>query len=156
MSDGVTITFDQASIDAAMRQIEAHLSGKLREVRTLCQKYALIVQGKAKRNLANDPRRIDKGTLRQSIHWRQNEGIEFDVYTALEYAAFVHFGTGLYGTNPAGGHRQTPWVYYDAARKRFVLTRGMKPNPFMLNAINEVKDDFFRDLLALFRDANNG
>ena len=113
-------------------------------------KYALLVQGTARKNLNDDPRRIDEGRLRSSIQTMitglfaaKLAGI---VYTDLEYAPFVHYGTGRFGEHPSGGHRLTPWVYYDEKRRTFVLTSGMRPNKFLLNAFNEHRRAMLQEL----------
>lgn len=145
--DGVTITFPPEELERAKRAIADRTSALRQRVARTCARYAIRVETKAKENLASDPRRIDEGTLRNSIHHRGSD-VSWDVYTALEYAAFVHWGTGIHGENPAGGHRQTPWIYYDEKRKRFVTTSGMRPNKFLLDAMNHYREDFIRDIRA--------
>lgn len=58
----------------------------------------------------------DTGALRRSITSKvQADGmiIEGDIYTPLEYAPYVEYGTGLFAE--AGNGRKTPWAYQDDA-----------------------------------------
>jgi len=105
----------------------------------------LLVETQAKRNLGGigGPKRVDTGRLRASIATvvvtRNNEPAVL-VGTNVNYALFVHDGTGLYGPKhavirprrgkflrfkPRGSRR---WVY---ARQ----VKGMRPNPFLANAL---------------------
>lgn len=110
----------------------------------------LRVESQAKRNLAGigGPKRIDTGRLRASIStqvvFRSGEPAVI-VGTNVKYARWVHDGTGLYGPRqavirprrgkflrfkPKGAHK---FVY---ARK----VRGMRPNPFLRNALPAARD----------------
>ncbi len=116
----------------------------------VCNKYMLLIQGRARKELRIAPVRIDEGTLRSSIQTMItsafNSRVAALIFTNLEYAVYVHWGTGIFGQNPEGGHRRTPWVYYDKKRKQFVFTRGMEANKFLLNAFYVYRDAFLREL----------
>ena len=120
---------------------------------SVVSKYLLLIQGEAKRQLNMDPRRIDDGTLRASIQTAQRRPgsgslakIEGAIYTLLEYAAFVHWGTGIYGENPQGGHRTTSWVYFDEKHRVFRVTRGMEANMFLLKAFQKYEKAYIAEL----------
>lgn len=63
------------------------------------------------------------------------------VYTPLEYAPYVEFGTGLFAEN--GGRQDVPWNYQDD-KGEWHSTSGMKPRPFMRPALNENREQVKR------------
>jgi HK97 gp10 family phage protein len=73
------------------------------------------------------------GDLRRSITSKV-EGLEGVVFTPLEYAPYVEFGTGLFAEN--GGRTNVPWCYKDD-EGNWHTTSGMKPQPFMRPALYE-------------------
>ena len=75
------------------------------------------------------------GELRRSITSRI-EGNQGVVFTTLEYAPYVEFGTGLFAEG-GNGRKDVPWCYMDEATGEFVYTEGMKPHPFMRPALDE-------------------
>ena len=70
--------------------------------------------------------------LRNSItsEWTAEEG---RIGTNLEYAPYVHQGTGIYAVN-GDGRTDVPWVYYDEATQQFYSTVGQHPQPFLADA----------------------
>lgn len=78
----------------------------------------------------------DSGELRRSItsEIRGNEGV---IYTTLEYAPYVEYGTGLFAEN--GGRTDVPWCYQDD-KGEWHTTSGMKPQPFMRPALDENRE----------------
>ena len=81
--------------------------------------------------------RAPKGTgeLRRSIKSRiDQDGDELIgvVYTPLEYAPYVEYGTGLFAVE--GGRQDVPWCYKDD-KGEWHTTSGMKPQPFMMPAL---------------------
>lgn len=82
----------------------------------------------------------DTGALRRSITSKvQADGmiIEGDIYTPLEYAPYVEYGTGLFAE--AGNGRKTPWAYQDDA-DNWHYTHGQHPQPYMRPALNENRE----------------
>jgi HK97 gp10 family phage protein len=76
------------------------------------------------------------GELRNSIKSKvENDGedIRGIVYTPLEYAPYVEYGTGLFAEN--GGRQDVPWSYQDD-RGEWHTTSGMHPQPYMRPALN--------------------
>lgn len=97
----------------------------------------LIVEGEAK-----DICPVDDGILRASItHAVSDDGSEGEIGTAVEYAPYVHEGTGIYATEGHG--RQTPWTYCDAEGK-FHTTEGQKPQPFLRDAAESKRDEILK------------
>lgn len=77
---------------------------------------------------------VDDGILRGSItHEKEFDGnfVVGVVKTDVDYAPYVHEGTGIYAENSRA--ENIPWVYCDAAG-RFHTTKGQKPNPFLQEA----------------------
>ena len=98
-----------------------------------------LVEGSAK-----DKAPKDTGALRRSITSKiEVTGSEIDgiVFTPLEYAPYVEYGTGLFAEN--GNGRQTPWVYRDDKGK-YHYTHGQHPQPFLRPALNENKDEIIQ------------
>ena len=79
----------------------------------------------------------DTGALRRSIEFEvSDDGLEGVIYSNLEYAPYVEFGTGIYATVGVG--RQTPWFYPTYKDGKFVcyLTNGQRPQPYLEPALN--------------------
>ena len=100
-------------------------------------KACALVEGEAKK-------KAPKGTgeLRNSITSRV-EGDVGIVYTPLEYAPYVEFGTGLFAEN--GGRQDVPWCYQDD-EGNWHSTSGQHPQPFMRPALNENREQIKRIL----------
>lgn len=81
----------------------------------------------------------DTGELRRSITSEvtcetganECEGV---VYTPLEYAPYIEFGTGLFAEEE--GRQDVPWRYQDE-KGEWHTTFGMPPRPFMRPALEE-------------------
>ncbi len=102
------------------------------------EKSLLIVERKAKQNCP-----VDDGTLRASITHIidvKEDALIGKVGSNLEYAPYVHQGTGVHAIN--GDGREDPWSYQDAKGK-WHRTVGQKPQPFITDAIQEKKNDIF-------------
>ena len=83
----------------------------------------------------------DTGALKQSITSEvRNSGddIEGVVYTPLEYAPYVEYGTGLFAEG-GGGRADVPWCYQDD-KGEWHTTSGQHPQPFMRPAVNENRE----------------
>lgn len=77
------------------------------------------------------------GELRRSITSRI-EGTEGVVFTPLEYAPYVEFGTGLFAEEE--GRKDVPWHYQDDEGE-WHSTSGMKPHPFLRPALEENREE---------------
>lgn len=98
---------------------------------------------------------VDTGTLRAGIHMRVEISvceIEGRVYTNINYAPFVEFGTGIKGTgtypnkNVQLTYRQTPWTYTPDG-KSFYRTSGQVAQPFMYPAMQLRKKQIIKDII---------
>ena len=88
----------------------------------------------------------DTGALRNSI----TSKIEYDgeevsgiVFTPLEYAPYIEYGTGLFAEN--GGRTEVPWSYQDD-EGNWHSTSGIHPQPFMRPAFDENREEIVKIL----------
>lgn len=84
------------------------------------------------------------GELRRSITSKvEKEGNDAvgTVFTPLEYAPYVEFGTGLFAES--GGRKDVPWNYQDDEGE-WHSTSGMHPHPYMRPALNENREQIKR------------
>ena len=82
------------------------------------------------------------GELRRSITSEVSNGVGV-VYTPLEYAPYVEYGTGLFAES--GGRTDVPWCYQDD-KGEWHTTSGQHPQPFMRPALNENRQEIKRTL----------
>ena len=94
-------------------------------------KACLVVEAAAKQKAPKG-----NGELRRSITSKV-EDAEGVVFTPLEYAPYVEYGTGLFVEN--GGRQAVPWSYKDDEGK-WHSTSGMKPHPYMRTALEENRE----------------
>jgi HK97 gp10 family phage protein len=88
----------------------------------------------------------DTGALRGSITSKvEIDGVDVVgvVYTPLEYAPYVEYGTGLFAEK--GGRADVPWSYQDD-EGNWHSTSGQKPQPFMRPALDENRQAIVRIL----------
>lgn len=94
-----------------------------------------LVEGAAKQKAPKG-----NGELRRSITSKV-ENMEGVVYTPLEYAPYVEYGTGLFAEN--GGRTDVPWSYQDDEGD-WHSTSGMPPQPYMRPALNENREQILK------------
>ena len=91
------------------------------------------------------------GELRRSITSKvddsKQEGV---VYTPLEYAPYVEYGTGLFAED-GNGRKDVPWHYKDD-KGEWHTTSGMKPQPYMRPALEENREQ----ILTLLKEGITG
>jgi len=80
------------------------------------------------------------GELRRSIKSKV-EGTEGIIFSALEYAPYVEYGTGLFAEE--GGRKDVPWRYQDE-KGEWHTTSGQHPMPFMRPALNDNRAEIVR------------
>lgn len=104
-------------------------------------KACALVEGEAKRKAPKDT-----GELRRSIESKvenNGEGVQGIIFSPLEYAPYIEYGTGLFAEK--GGRADVPWFYVDDDGKGH-LTKGIHPHPYMRPALNEQKNKI-KDIL---------
>jgi HK97 gp10 family phage protein len=105
------------------------------------KKACALVEREAKKKAPKDT-----GALRRSITSKTettNNGLIGVVFTPLEYAPYIEYGTGLFAEN--GGRKDVPWNYQDD-EGNWHSTSGQKPQPFLRPALNENKEQIKRIL----------
>lgn len=113
--------------------------GDTDKVTAALQKACALVERAAKEKAPKDT-----GELRRSITSKveANEtDIQGVVFTPLEYAPYVEFGTGLFAEGE--GRADTPWSYQDDEGV-WHSTSGQKPQPFMRPALDENREEILR------------
>ena len=102
----------------------------LEELQSALGKACAVVEASAKQKAPKDT-----GALARSITSKieDTEGI---IFTPLEYAPYVEYGTGLFAEE---GGRSTPWTYKDD-KGEWHRTSGQKPQPFMRPALAENRE----------------
>ena len=98
-------------------------------------KACALVEGEAKKKAPKDT-----GALRRSIS-STVKGTEGIVFTPLEYAPYVEYGTGLFAEK--GGRKNVPWYYKDEEGK-WHRSSGQHPHPYMRPALNENREEILR------------
>lgn len=108
-------------------------------------KACALVEKEAKLNAPKDT-----GALRRSISSKVKvEGKEVigTVFTPLEYAPYIEYGTGLFAES--GGRKDVPWHYQDD-KGEWHSTNGIHPCPFMRSALldnrNRIKNILMRGI----------
>lgn len=117
------------------------------KVRQQMGQACALVEAAGKQNAPKDT-----GALRRSIESRVEErggDIVGEVFTPLEHAPYVEYGTGLFAE--AGGRQEVPWKYVDDEGKGHI-TSGMHPRPYLRPALNANKKEIKRILMEGFKD----
>jgi HK97 gp10 family phage protein len=113
--------------DSLLRKLEAINGDYVKEV---LEEACLMVERDAKLLCP-----VDDGTLRNSITHEVDKDTGI-VGTNVEYAVYVHQGTGIYAVNHDG--REDRWKYQDADGT-WHSTIGQAPNPFLDKALQKNK-----------------
>ena len=122
-------------------------------VKNAMQQAVLMVHGQAKELCP-----VDNGNLRLSLHPKvivEGNDVIGKVYTNVNYAPYVEFGTGAIGngTYPKKDINLTytdkTWTYTPDGGETFYKTRGHVAQPFMYPAIKTNKPRIKR----MFQDA---
>lgn len=120
-------------IDEVLESIEN--IGDTEQFSGILEKACALVEGEAKKAAPKDT-----GALRRSITSKvENTDSEIQgvVFTPLEYAPYIEYGTGLFAEE--GGRTDVPWNYQDD-KGEWHSTSGMRPQPFMRPALDENRE----------------
>lgn len=82
---------------------------------------------------------VDTGRLRGSIA-HQVDGDSVEIGTDVDYAVYVHEGTGKYAIG--GGTPKERWVYRDPLTGEFRMGFPQKPRRFIKNAMERFAKDY--------------
>lgn len=121
--------------------IEKHID-KEQAVRSMGIACA-FVEGEAKKLAPKG-----SGDLRRSITSKvdvEGRSVIGTVFTPLEYAPYVEFGTGLFAEG-GNGRKDVPWCYQDDEGEWY-STIGMHPHPFLRPALIENREKIEKILM---------
>jgi HK97 gp10 family phage protein len=127
LQDRINLFTDQAKLEQAL------------------QKACALVERAAKEKAPKG-----NGDLRRSIASRV-ENLEGIVYTPLEYAPYVEYGTGLFAEG-GNGRKDVPWSYQDD-KGEWHTTEGMQPMPYLRPALDENRAEVMRIIKGGITDA---
>lgn len=111
------------------------------------KKATLLVERSAKQKVPKGTGELGR-SITSDVEVDANE-IRGIVYTPLEYAPYIEFGTGLFA-EAGDGRKDVPWCYKDD-QGEWHSTSGQPPRPFMRPALNENREQIKR----LLEDAHN-
>lgn len=135
----MNLDFEFTNLDVVVRNIADKVSEENAEQALM--KACALLEREAKIKAPKDT-----GALRNSITSRivrDGNEIAGEVYTLLEYAPYVEYGTGLFAEG--GGRTDVPWVYQDD-KGNWHSTSGQKPQPYMRPAFDESREEIVRIL----------
>lgn len=136
-----------------LNDVLANLENTIDKIK-VCESVAIDRGCQVIENKAKELCPVDDGVLRASITHKVQESsvgtITGTVGTGVEYAPYVHQGTGLFAVN--GDGRKEPWVYKDA-KGQFHKTIGQKPQPFLLDASIGEMDAVIRQISEVMKNA---
>jgi HK97 gp10 family phage protein len=116
-------------LDEILESFENVVDGS--EVERALGKACALVERSAKEKAPKDT-----GALKQSITSKVENGTGV-VFTPLEYAPYIEYGTGLFAEE--AGRADVPWCYQDD-KGVWHSTSGQKPQPFMRPALDENRE----------------
>lgn len=118
------------------------------KVESNMEKACALVEKAAKENAPKGT-----GELRRSISSRvetdEDGNVTGYVFSPLEYAPYVEYGTGLFAED-GNGRKDVPWNYQDD-KGEWHSTSGMKPHPYLRPAL---EDNRVKIILILKEDMN--
>ena len=136
-----------------LNDVLANLENTIDKIK-VCESVAIDRGCQVIENKAKELCPVDDGILRASITHKVQESsvgtITGTVGTGVEYAPYVHQGTGLFAVD--GNGRKEPWVYKDA-KGQFHKTIGQKPQPFLLDASIGEMDAVIRQISEVMKNA---
>lgn len=112
------------------------------------KKACLLVERSAKMNVPKGMTGELGRSITSTVDVNGSEVIG-TVYTPLEYAPYVEYGTGLFA-EAGDGRKDVPWHYQDD-QGEWHSTSGQPPRPFMRPALNENREQIIR----ILEGANN-
>lgn len=115
--------------------------GDAGQFKSILGKACALVEGEAKKKAPKDT-----GALRRSITSKiedNNSEIQGVVFTPLEYAPYIEYGTGLFAEE--AGRTDVPWNYQDD-KGEWHSTSGQRPQPFMRPALEDNREKIIQML----------
>jgi len=139
------LTIDSTEVEGALANL---LNNVLPQgIENALEQVCLKVEGDSKENCPSDD-----GLLRMSItHDIEKQGDTYNGYvgTNVEYAPYVHQGTGIYAAD-GNGRKDVPWTYKDK-HGEWKSTKGMHPTPFIQDSVDSNRQsilEYFKGVLG--------
>lgn len=134
------ITVNTAEFAQSIETLQAQLADRIRQaVQLSCAEIERAAKERCPKGNGEDGETVP---LRQSISYRVDtaeEGTAMGIVgSPLEYAVFVHEGTGLYSRTGLG-RKDVPWTYRNS-KGDFYSTKGNQPQPFLEEAADEKRE----------------
>lgn len=139
--------------DGFRRDMLAYAERKMEQIQQATELACREIENTAKDKCPKGKGSGDGEGLHQSItHKVDGSGAKFvgTVGSALEYAPYVHEGTGIH-SRKGNGRADVPWSYMDE-QGNWHTTDGIEPTPFLEDAVNETRDR----VLQIYIDALKG
>jgi HK97 gp10 family phage protein len=105
-----------------------------------------LVEAAAKMYCPEDSTDLSR-SIESKVETRGNSVIG-TVFTPLEYAPYVEYGTGLFAEK--GGRSDVPWKYQND-KGEWYSTIGQEPQPFLRPALNENR----REIISIIKGGIN-
>jgi HK97 gp10 family phage protein len=122
--EGIEEVFEELDDITDIKKLEKALGKACAVVERAAKQKAPKGTGELRRSITSKVERVGDGAV----------GI---VFTPLEYAPYIEFGTGLFAEE--GGRKDVPWNYQDD-EGNWHSTSGMHPQPYMRPALNENRE----------------
>ena len=115
--------------------------GDTKEVAAAMTKATLLVERSAKMKAPKGNGELGR-SITSEVNVEADGSVVGIVYTPLEYAPYVEYGTGLFA-EAGNGRKDVPWNYQDDEGE-WHSTSGQHPRPFMRPALNENREQIIR------------
>lgn len=137
------IKVDMSGLNKAVKDIRTYQEEKVNGIKRVVAESTAAIEGGA---VTRAPvAEIDGGNLKNSIYSEiLDDGLKGRIAAGAFYSIFIEMGTGRYAKE--GNGRSTPWIYFDEKLNRFVFTRGMRPQPFMLPSFESERPNYISNL----------
>ena len=126
-------------LEDVLERIEA--LGDTEEVAAAMTKATLLVERSAKMKVPKGNGELGR-SITSEVNVEADGSVVGIVYTPLEYAPYVEYGTGLFA-EAGNGRKDVPWNYQDDEGE-WHSTSGQHPRPFMRPALNENREQIIR------------
>ena len=114
-------------------------------VKRALDRGCIVVENAAKRDCPVGRTGLLRASIKHRVDLANQEGI---IGSALDYAPYVEFGTGIYARD--GDGRKTPWVYHTADGE-FHFTVGQHPQPYLEPALENNVNEISRVILETIK-----
>ena len=115
--------------------------GDTKEIAAAMTKATLLVERSAKMKAPKGNGELGR-SITSEVNVEPDGTIVGIVYTPLEYAPYVEYGTGLFA-EAGNGRKDVPWNYQDDEGE-WHSTSGQHPRPFLRPALNENREQIIR------------